>query len=160
MFFRRNKRTPRPAQPRHDVPRIEYIPMSLAELRAFEQVIVHGEACLRRGRPDLGSLHSNSMELIGKLYRGAGAASVHQADPAQLRIPIQKGDLVWLEAAIRDIEQYQGDSDLGAQGRQLLNRFNALLGQQRAVIYASGTPMFDPDAPAPVTVDASQLPAY
>jgi hypothetical protein len=160
MFFRRTKRTPRPAQQRHDFPRVEYIPMSLTELQAFERVMVHGDACLRRGRPDLLSLHNRSTELIGNLYRSAGAASVHQADPARVRIPIQKGDLFWLESAIRDIEQYRGDSALAHEGRQLLNRFNALLGQQRAVVHAGGTPMFDPDAPAPVIVDAPQLPAH
>ncbi|GHI98133.1 DUF6919 domain-containing protein [Streptomyces olivaceus] len=97
MFFLRTKRTPRPAQQRHDFPRVEYIPMSLTELQAFERVMVHGDACLRRGRPDLLSLHNRSTELIGNLYRSAGAASVHQADPARVRIPIQKGDLFWLE---------------------------------------------------------------
>ncbi|MGA5643279.1 hypothetical protein ACPCTN_31635 [Streptomyces cinereoruber] len=159
MFFRRSNRAPRPAQQRHDFPRVEYIPMSLAELQAFEQVMVHGDACLRRGRPDLTSLHDRSTELIGRLYQSAGAASVHQADPDRVRIPIQKGELFWLESAIRDIERYRGDPHLAHQGRQLLNRFNALLGQQRAVIHAGGTPMFDPGAPAPVLVDAPQLPA-
>lgn len=160
MFFRRTKRAPRSAQQRRDFPRIEYIPMSLPELQAFERVMVHGDACLRRGRPDLTSLHDRSMKLIGTLYQSAGAATVHQADPEQVRIPIQKGDLFWLESAIRDIEQYRGDSHLAHQGRQLLNRFNALLGQQRAVIHAGGTAMFDPDAPAPVIVEAPQLPAH
>ncbi|MFE5863159.1 hypothetical protein ACFQ77_21810 [Streptomyces virginiae] len=159
MFFRKN-RTTRPVQQRPDFPRVEYIPLSLAELQALERVLLHGDACLRRGRPDLTSLHNRSTELIGTLYQGVGAASVHQPDPARVRIPLQKGELFWLESAIRDIEKYRGDPQLAREGRQLFNRFNALLGQQRAVIHAGGTPMFDPDAPAPVIADAPELPAY
>ncbi|QDN84427.1 hypothetical protein [Streptomyces sp. RLB3-6] len=155
MIFRRN-RTPGTDRQRSDVPRIEYVPMNLAELEAFERVLLHADACLRRSRPDLGANGRNT-KLLGRLYRSAGAASVTQPDPARVRIPLQKGDFMWLEFAVRDIEFYRGSADTAREGRHLLNRFNALLGQQRAVIHMGGTPVFDPDAPAPVVVDAPEL---
>ncbi|MFJ4342943.1 hypothetical protein [Streptomyces sp. NPDC088915] len=144
---------------RPEPPRVEYIGMSLVEVKRFEQILLHAEECTRRARPDLG-YRSHSTDLIGRLYQSVGAASVTQSNPDLVRIPVQKGDFMWLEFAIRDIEVYRGNLQTARDARQLLNRCNALLGQQRAVIHAGGTPMFDPAAPAPVSVDAPELPAY
>ncbi|MFE9406882.1 hypothetical protein ACFYNY_34805 [Streptomyces sp. NPDC006530] len=166
MFFRRNR--PPVTQTPHGVvygtlpqrpepPRVEYIGMSLAEAKAFEEILLHAEECTRRARPDLG-YSSRNTDLIGSLYQSAGAASVTQPDPDLVRIPVQKGDFMRLEFAIRDIEMYRGDPQMARDARQLRNRCHALLGQQRAVIHAGGTPMFDPDAPAPVSVEAPELP--
>lgn len=77
-----------------------------------------------------------------------------------VRIPVQKGDFMWLEFSIRDIETYRGNPQTAREARQLLNRCNALLGQQRAVIHMGGTPAFDPDAPAPTMPAAPELPTY
>ncbi|RPK32648.1 hypothetical protein EES39_38265 [Streptomyces sp. ADI92-24] len=145
--------------PRPEPPRVEYIGMTLAEMETFEQILLHAEECTRQARPDLGS-SSRSTDLIGRLYQSAGAASVTQPDPDLVRIPVQKGDFMWLEFAIRDIEMYRGNPQTAREARQLLNRCNALLGQQRAVIHAGGTPMFDPDAPAPVNLDVPELPTH
>ncbi|MFJ8388642.1 hypothetical protein ACIQ9Q_29775 [Streptomyces sp. NPDC094438] len=168
MLFRKNQRpvtrTPHgtvygtlPQRP--EPPRVEYIGMTLAEMETFERILLHAEECTRQARPDLG-YSSRSTDLIGRLYQSAGAASVTQPNPDLVRIPVQKGDFMWLEFAIRDIEMYRGSPQTARDARQLLNRCNALLGQQRAVIHAGGTPMFDPDAPAPVSVDAPELPAH
>ncbi|GHH54554.1 hypothetical protein [Streptomyces candidus] len=168
MLFRRNKppvtHTPHgtvygtfPQQPER--PRVEYVGLTLAEMEAFERILLHADECTRRARPDIG--HSSyTTELIGRLYQSAGAASVMQPDPDLVRIPIQKADFMWLEYSIRDIEMYRGNLQTARDARQLLNRCNALLGQQRAVIHMGGTPMFDPDAPAPVSVDVPELPAH
>ncbi|QNS09414.1 hypothetical protein [Streptomyces xanthii] len=134
--------------PRPERPRVEYVGLTLAEMEALERILLHADECVRRARPDLGH-RSHTTDLIGRLYQSAGAASVTQPDPDLVRIPVQKGDFMWLEFAIRDIETYQGDRQTGRDARQLLNRCNALLGQARAVIHMGGTPVFDPDAPAP-----------
>ncbi|MEU9480798.1 hypothetical protein [Streptomyces sp. NPDC048191] len=171
MFFRRNRPTTQtphgtvygtlPQRP--EPPRVEYIGITLAEMEAFERVLLYAEECTRRARPDLGH-GGRTTDLIGRLYQSAGAASVTQPDPDLVRIPVQQGDFMWLEFAIRDIETYRGDPQAAAAGRQLLKRFNVLLGQQRAVIHMGGTPVFDPDAPATATPDATpdatELPTY
>ncbi|WP_371801503.1 hypothetical protein OHA38_43780 (plasmid) [Streptomyces sp. NBC_01732] len=144
--------------PRIEPPRIECIGLTLAEMATLERILLHAEDCTRRARPDLG-YSSRSTDLIGRLYRSAGAASVTQPDPDLVRIPVELGDFTSLEYAIRDIERYQGDAQTARDARQLLNRCNALLGQLRAVIHA-GTSMFDPDAPVPVSVDVPELPAH
>ncbi|GGZ82913.1 hypothetical protein GCM10010328_66620 [Streptomyces rubiginosohelvolus] len=128
-------------------------------METFERILLHAEECTRRARPDLGH-SSRSTDLIGRLYQGAGAASVVQPDPALARVPVQRGDFMHLEWAVRDIEMYRGDPQTGRAARQLLNRFNALLGQQRAVIHMGGTAAFDPDAPAPHAPAAPALPTY
>ncbi|WP_234318935.1 hypothetical protein [Streptomyces sp. NRRL S-237] len=64
------------------------------------------------------------------------------------RIPIQKSDFNWLSYAIRDIDTHRGDAETARDGRRLLNRFHALLGQARAVVFLGGTPAFHPDAPS------------
>ncbi|MFI7020165.1 hypothetical protein [Streptomyces sp. NPDC050164] len=166
MIFRRNEPTAQtptstvfgtPLPPRPEPPRVEYIGITLAEMEAFERILLHAEECTRRARPDLG-YSSRTTDLIGRLYQSAGAASVTQPDPELARIPVQKGDFMWLEFAIRDIEMYRGNPQMAHDARKLLNRFNALLGQQRAVIHMGGTPVFDPDAPAPAA--APELPTY
>jgi hypothetical protein len=142
----------RVSTPRADFPRAEYIPMNLAELQAFERVLLHAAACQRRARPDITSAGCQT-ELIGSLYQRMGAASVTQPDPDRARIPLHRGEFMWLEFAVDKIERYRGGPEIAREGRQLLNRFNALLGQQRAVIHMGGTPVFDPDGPAPMTDD-------
>ncbi|MDX3025406.1 hypothetical protein [Streptomyces acidiscabies] len=162
-MFRRNRPTTQTPTgtlpPRPEAPRVEYIGITLAEMETFERILLHAEECTRRARPDLG-YSSRNTDLIGRLYQSAGAASVTQPDPDLARIPVQKGDFMWLEYAIRDIEMYRGSAQTAHDGRQLLNRFNALLGQQRAVIHMGGTPAFGPDAPDPLTPAAPELPAY
>ncbi|WP_411107364.1 hypothetical protein [Streptomyces sp. cmx-4-9] len=168
MLFRRNQQ-PTTQTPygtvygtlpqRPEPPRVEYIGITLAEMEAFEQILLHAEECTRRARPDLG-YSSLTTELIGRLYQSAGAASVTQPDPDLVRIPLQKGDFMRLEWAIRDIDTYRGDPQTARDARQLLNRCNALLGQQRAVIHMGGTPAFDPDAPAPTRPATGELPPY
>ncbi|MEW2615178.1 hypothetical protein AB0937_34340 [Streptomyces sp. NPDC047880] len=157
MIFRRNRptatQTPTgtvygtlPQRP--EPPRVEYIGITLAEMETLERILLHAEECVRRARPDLG-YSSRTSDLIARLYQSAGAASVTQPDPDLVRIPVQKGDFMWLEFAIRDIEMYRGDPQTARDARHLLNRCNALLGQARAVIHMGGTPVFDPDAAAP-----------
>ncbi|WP_435059548.1 hypothetical protein [Streptomyces sp. bgisy060] len=127
-------------------PRMEYVGITLAEMEEFERILLHSEECTRRSRPDLGYSSRNS-DVIARLYQSAGAVSVVQPDPELARIPVRQGDFQWLEYAIRDIEMYRGDPQTACDGRTLLNRLNALLGQARAVIHMGGTPVFDPAAP-------------
>ncbi|MEU2380357.1 hypothetical protein [Streptomyces misionensis] len=156
MFRRsRTQSTARPAPA--SFPRVEYVPMSLAELAAYERVMLHADERRRIARPDIG-YRGHRQETIGHLYRSAGAASVTEPDPEKVRIPLQKASFLDLEFAIHDIEVYGGNPEIAREARHLLNRFNALLGQQRAVIHMGGTPVFDPDAPAPVSVDHPSLP--
>jgi hypothetical protein len=165
MFRRfRTRRTaapaPAPAPAALSPFRVEYVPMSLAELEAYERVMLHADERLRARRPDIGRLGGRRQEVIGSLYRSAGAASVTESDPEKVRIPIQKADFMALEYAIWDIETYGGSAEIARQARHLLNRFNALLGHQRAVINMGGTPVFDPATPAPVSVDHPALPGW
>ncbi|MFG2162739.1 hypothetical protein [Streptomyces olivaceus] len=157
-MFRRN-RTSRPQpQPVHrDVPRVEYVPLTLTELEAYERVMLHAAERVRIRRPDIGGLGHHE-DVIAALYRSAGAASVTEPDPEKVRIPIQKGDFLSLKYAIWDIETYGGRREIAREARHLLNRCNALLGRERAVVHMGGTPVFDPDAPAPVVLDAVELP--
>lgn len=170
MFFRKNHSdqpdqaptttvfgTPLP--PRQPAPRLEYIGITLTELELFEGVLLHAEERTRQARPDL-SHTGRITELIGRLYQSAGAASVTQPDRDLVRVPVGHSDFMHLEWAIRDITAYQGDPQTAREGRRLLNRFNALLGQARAVIHMGGTPVFDPDAPAPAPHTAPELPTY
>ncbi|WP_055689462.1 hypothetical protein [Streptomyces prasinus] len=140
-------------------PRVEYVPMSLAELAAYERVMLHAADRVAARRPDIG-YRSHHQDVIGNLYRSAGAASVTESDPEKVRIPIQKADFLSLEYAIWDIQTYGGNPEIAQVARHLLNRFNALLGQQRAVVHMGGTPVFDPDAPAPVSTDHPALPGW
>ncbi|MGW8730512.1 hypothetical protein ACWGNF_31300 [Streptomyces sp. NPDC055808] len=145
--------------PRPEPPRIEHIGITLAEMETFERILLHAEDCTRRARPDLGH-SSRSTDLIGRLYQGAGAASVVQPDPGLARIPVRQGEFMHLEWAIRDIKMYGGDAGAAREAHQLLNRFNALLGAARAVVYMGDTPAFAPDAPAPATPAGPELPTY
>ncbi|MGW4784925.1 hypothetical protein [Streptomyces sp. NPDC004230] len=146
VFFRRK---PQGAPQR----RIEYVPLSLAELQVYERVILGAEALVRRRRSDIIGCDGYTTEMIGHLYERVGAASVHTADAARVRIPLQKAEIYWLETAVKDFDFYNGSQELAREGRQLLWRLHALLGRERAVIHAGGTPMFDPESPAAVLVD-------
>ncbi|WP_406088211.1 hypothetical protein [Streptomyces virginiae] len=128
-------------------PPVECIGISLDEMKTFERVLLHADECNRRARPYAGN-GTYTTELIGRLYESAGVASVTQPDPDRARIPIQKSDFNWLSYAIRDIDTHRGDAETARDGRQLLNRFHALLGQARAVVFLGGTPAFHPDAPS------------
>lgn len=149
MIFRKNRPTStyRPSARPPEPPRVEYVGITLAEMQELERILLHADECTRRSRPDLGH-NTSTTDLIGRLYRSAGAASVTQPDPDLVRIPLQVCDFLWLEHAIRDIEMYRGSAQTGRDGRTLLNRFNALLGRARAVVHMGGTPVFAPDAPA------------
>ncbi|MEV5774199.1 hypothetical protein AB0L49_23565 [Streptomyces antimycoticus] len=159
MLFRRSRAQgaarPTPAP----LPRVEYVPMSLAELAVYERVMLHADERRRIRRPDIG-YSGHRQETIGRLYRSAGAASATEPDPEKVRIPLQKASFLALEFAIYDIENYGGSPEIAREAHHLLNRFNALLGQQRAVIHMGGTPVFDSDAPAPVSVDHPVLPGW
>lgn len=152
MIFRRNQGQ-RTGRTRADFPQIEYAPMSLAELKVYERVILTAERAVAANRFDI-PVGTHKTELIGHFYAAAGAASVRTTDADRVRIPIQRGDFFWLEHAIADLERYRWNADLAQAGRQLLWRLNALLGRERAVIHAGGTPMFDPDRPSAVVVDS------
>ncbi|MFJ4343233.1 hypothetical protein [Streptomyces sp. NPDC088915] len=160
LFFRRTRRpapraTARP--PRPQAPTVEYIGITLDELRTFEQILLHADERVRHARPELGYLVSRD-DLIGRLYESAGAASVLQPDPELVRVPVQHTDFLRLETAIRDIEMYRGDPRLARIARQLLNRCHALLGQSRAVIHMGGTPVFTPGSPAPAAPELRTRP--
>ncbi len=147
----------RPAAPEPaKVQPVQCIGISLEEMQAFERVLLHADECHRRARPYAGN-GTHTTELISRLYESAGAASVLQPDPARVRIPVQKHDFSWLGYAIRDIDTYEGSAETAREGRLLLNRFHALLGQARAVVFMGGTPAFHPDAPSPAGTDAPQL---
>jgi hypothetical protein len=144
VFLRRKL----PAAPEY---RSEYVPLSLAELEVYERVILGAEALVRRRRPDIG-FSGDKTEMIGHLYERVGAASVHTTDAARVRIPLHKSEIYWLETAVNDFDFYNGSPDLAREGRQLLWRLHALIGRERAVIHAGGTPMFDPENPSAVLV--------
>ncbi|MEU2078598.1 hypothetical protein [Streptomyces sp. NPDC013489] len=168
-IFRRNRSTRPTTQtehgtvygalpPRPEPPRIEHIGITLAEMQTFERILRYAEACKRKARSDIPA-GTYQDELIGRLYEGAGAASVIEPDPEKARVPVSKHDFSWLQYAIRDIEQYRGNPEVAKEGRQLLNRFHALLGQSRAVIHLGGTTaVFDPSAPAPAAPGTPELP--
>jgi hypothetical protein len=166
MFSRKKQSTPTPyttytpvAPQLPQAPPLEYIGITLAEMEAFELVLLHGDECSRRDRPGtLGSGPGRSSDLIARLYQSAGAASVLQSDPGLARVPVRKSDFMYLEWAVTDIERHRGNPQTAREGRQLLNRFNALLGQQRAVIHLGGTAAFSSDAPASATPTARELP--
>ncbi|MBT2406889.1 MULTISPECIES: hypothetical protein [unclassified Streptomyces] len=146
---------PQPAK----TPPVQCIGITLDEMRTFERVLLHADESKRRARP----YESNGTyitELIGRLYESAGAASVLQPDPDTVRIPLQKHDFHWLRYAIRDIDIHRGSADTADEGRLLLNRFHALLGQARAVVFLGGTPAFHPDAKSagPGTLQLSTAP--
>ncbi|MFD9078263.1 hypothetical protein [Streptomyces erythrochromogenes] len=150
---RRNRPEPphtvyRPAAPQPvKTPPVQCIGISPDEMKAFERVLLHADECNRRARPYSGN-GTYTTELIGRLYESAGVASITEPDPARVRIPIQKSDFHWLSYAIRDIDTHRGSAETAREGRLLLNRFHALLGQARAVVFLDGTPAFNPDAPS------------
>lgn len=151
-MFRRRPSAPVPA-----FPRVEWVPMSLAELKVYEHVVLDAERLKARRRPDIG-FSGYRIEEIGRLYQRVGAASVHVQDQTRVRIPLQKSEIQDLEMSVKDLEFYRGDVVLIAMGRQLLWRLQALLGRERAVVHAGGTPMFDSDNPAAVVVDNDEMP--
>lgn len=141
-LLRRNQAT-EPERP-------EAIEITLGDLATFERVLL-GAARLRRiwtgeGVP---GIDAQRQELIGVLYQRAGAVSVVQPDPQRARVPLFQSEFWWLESAIELMERYHGAAEEVAEARGLLNRFNALLGQARAVTHMGGTAVFDPDAPPP-----------
>jgi hypothetical protein len=152
-MFRRNRPTytataeqlSRPVTPPPTPPR-EVVGITLDELAMLERVLLHVRD---RKRTWAVSLGTHDTELIGELYRRAGAASAVNSDPGQARIPLYGDEFRELEGAIRDMERYRGDREIEREARQLLNRVNALLGQARAITHMGGTPIFDPETPPP-----------
>ncbi|MEU5108203.1 hypothetical protein AB0H07_39100 [Streptomyces sp. NPDC021354] len=160
-MFRRNRSTTNPAPAPTPAPapaadRPEVIAITLEHLQVLERVLHHADERLRIWRPDI-SPSTRTSKLLAALYQRAGTASVVQPNPELARIPFYVSDFVWLEAAIQDIETYHGTRATAQDGRNLLNRFNALLGQARAITYMGGTPVFDPNAPQPA---CPPLPGY
>ncbi|GAA3372189.1 hypothetical protein GCM10017744_102690 [Streptomyces antimycoticus] len=153
MFRRRNYTTTTPAPgPTPAASRPEIIAITLNELETVERVLLHADERKRLRRPDLGP-SGHTTRLLAALYQRAGAASVVQPSRQLARIPFYASDFLWLELAIEDIELYGGRPVIARDGRHLLNRFNALLGQARAITHMGGTPVFDPDTalPGPTT---------
>ncbi|MFE5809441.1 hypothetical protein [Streptomyces sp. NPDC056491] len=156
-FFRNSNPTPAPAARPASEYRVEYVPMSLPELEAFARILLGAERAMMARRSDLSSL-CNATERLGTLYERAGAASLQTTDADRVRIPLQKEEIHWLEIAVRDLDFYKGSADLAHEGRHLLWRLRALLGRERAVINAGGTPMFDPTKPTAVVLDDDEQP--
>jgi hypothetical protein len=133
----------------------EAIGISLDELAALEAALLEADRLCRYFMesfpyygPDLITVH----DVLALLYQRAGAASVVQPDPQRARIPLYRHEFKWLKDAILVMDRHprSGMTAGGSRARELHNRFNALLGQSRAVTHMGGTAVFDPDAPAPV----------
>ncbi|MEU2086630.1 hypothetical protein ABZ569_32760 [Streptomyces albus] len=136
MFFRRHRKT-------ESFPQPEAVEISIEDVKVLERVLLHAKERQRIMRPDIGGgLNSAEDRLIARLYQSAGAASVTEPDQEAARVPLMKGDFFWLEAAISGIRLYHGNPTVAAEGQQLLNKCNALLGRARALREIEGTWVF------------------
>ncbi|WP_432017672.1 hypothetical protein [Streptomyces hydrogenans] len=137
-------RTPdRPAEP-------EAIAINLDELAALERALLEADRLRRHwmsGSPYYGPELITVHDVIALLYQRAGAASVVQPDPQRARLPLYRHEMKWLADAIREMERHWARDGLLREARQLHNRFNALLGQARAITHMGGTAVFAPESP-------------
>jgi hypothetical protein len=144
-MFRRNQsdQTSTPTAPEP-----EAIAINLDELAALEKALLEADRVARSSYdshpyygPGLITVH----DVTAMLYQRAGAASVVQPDPQRARLPLYRHEIKWLADAIRMMERHWVRDGLISDARQLHNRFNALLGQARAIIHMGGTAVFTPE---------------
>ncbi|MFF0052580.1 hypothetical protein [Streptomyces sp. NPDC005498] len=144
MFRKPTTQTPKaPAQP-------EVIAINLDELASLEAALLEADR-LRRGWLEHPSYYGTGFitvhDVIAELYQRAGAASVVQPDPQRARLPLYAHEITWIADAIRGMERHHARDGLLSDARRLHNRFNALLGQARAITHMGGTPVFTPESP-------------
>jgi hypothetical protein len=147
------RRTPEPAP--KTAPR-EAIEITLQDLATLERVLLEADRLRRTWLHSSQYGGTQTADIMALLYQRAGAASVVQPDPQRARIPFYRTEFQWLADAIASMETHYARRGELDDARQLLNKFNALLGRARAITHMGGTAVFDPDAP-PVVVSA--LPA-
>ncbi|MFJ2202365.1 hypothetical protein [Streptomyces violaceusniger] len=150
-MFRRNKTTPPPSKPEQP----EAIAINLDELAALEKALLEADRLRRHwmeSPPYYGVELLTVHDVIAMLYQRAGAASVVQPDPQRARLPLYRHEIKWLADAIRAMERHWARDGHLSDARLLHNRFNALLGQTRAIIHMGGVPVFTSESPqAPET---------
>lgn len=147
-MFRRHQNGPASTPSAPDTP--EAIGITLDELAALERALLEADRLRRSWRDSPARYGGNLLtvhDAIADLYQRAGAASVVQPDPQRARIPLHAYEIRWLADAITMMERHWGRPERYSDAIRLHNRFNALLGQARAVTYMGGTPAFAPDSP-------------
>lgn len=150
-MFRRTP--PAPAEPAPP----EVIAIDLDELTRLEKALLEADRLRHVSYSERAPLYfSPALErltisdIIAEMYQRAGAASVVQPDPARARVPVYRREFVYLADAIETMKrQWARRPDLD-DAQRLYNRFNALLGQARAIVHMGGTVVFarEPE-PAP-----------
>ncbi|MEU2395072.1 hypothetical protein [Streptomyces sp. NPDC007369] len=137
-------RTPaRREAPAPDAP--EAIAINLEELAALERALLEADRLRRQwmgSAPHYGDRLFSVHDVTALLYQRAGAASVVQPDPQRARLPLHRHEIKWLTDAIKSMERHFGNSRDLSDARRLHNRFNALLGQARAITHMGGMPVF------------------
>lgn len=132
----------------------EVIEITLHDVQALERVFRYAAERKRICRPDITQHSGNQQDrIIATLYQRAGAASAVEPDPDRVRIPLDvhtfsRMGYSSLDFAIWSIENYRGSTAMLQEARQLMNRFNALLGRARAVRHLGGVAVFDTAPPA------------
>ncbi|MGW6569972.1 hypothetical protein [Streptomyces sp. NPDC054975] len=165
MFRRnqtRNQTTPTPTPTPSAPEQPEAIAINLDELAALEKALLEADRLRRHwmsgGAPYYGPNLVTVHDVIALLYQRAGAASVVQPDPQRARLPLYRHEITWLADAIRAMERHWARDGHLSDARQLHNRFNALLGQARAITHMGGTPVFTPESPQ--TPEARVIPPH
>ncbi|MFD4483224.1 hypothetical protein ACFWPU_44950 [Streptomyces sp. NPDC058471] len=149
-MFRRTQPTPTPSTPEP-----EAIAIDMDELAALERALLEA-ARLRRTWMESGGYFGPRVptvhDAIALLYQRAGAAFAVQPDPQRARIPLFLHEIKWLTDAIRSMERHWARDGHLSDARNLHNRFNALLGQTRAITHMGGTACFTHESTQAPTV--------
>ncbi|MEU6664244.1 hypothetical protein [Streptomyces sp. NPDC046821] len=144
-MFRRN-----PAAPAPSAAAPEVIAINLGELAALEKALLEADR-LRRCWGESPAYYGPELitvrNVVATLYQRAGAASVVQPDPQRARLPLYLHEIEWLADAIAVMERRWASGGFLSDARQLNNRFNALVGQARAITHMGGTVAFTPEPP-------------
>lgn len=133
MIFRNRNATPTPEPIR------EAVEVTTDEIKVIEKVILAGR---KRLKELLGYPPYIPIDLIDELYLRAGAASV--VDPTRPVVPFFHSEFAELKDSVERLEK-RGFADelvLAREGRDLLNKCNALLGRARAIQNLGGTAAF------------------
>ncbi|MFF1360652.1 hypothetical protein [Streptomyces sp. NPDC058297] len=145
-MFRKTQPISAPSTPEQP----EAIAITLDELAALEGALLEADR-LRRSWMDGPAYYGVKLltvhDAIALLYQRAGAASAVQPDPQRARIPLYRHEMKWLADAILSMERHWARDGQLSGARNLHNRFNALLGQARAITHMGGVSVFTPESP-------------